>query len=82
MSGLTEEQETKLAQINSTEGGKNFSSSQKAVVVKFGTIPIKAGEKQFGETEAPKQHSVPAKREKEWPTIETPDETELKATYE
>ena len=44
MPGLTKEQEEKLAQINSTEGGKGLTSAQKAHLVKFGTIEIK-GEK-------------------------------------
>ena len=82
MSGLTPEQEAKLAQIDSTEGGKNLSSAQKAVAMKFGTIPIKAGEKQFGEAEAPKQHTVPAKPRAFPVDPIKSDEPKLKATYE
>tara|TARA_R100000995_G_scaffold70182_1_gene38782 strand:+ start:59 stop:322 length:264 start_codon:yes stop_codon:yes gene_type:complete len=41
MAGLTPEQEQKLAMINSTEGGKNLSSSQKAVLM-LKTVEIKA----------------------------------------
>lgn len=41
MSGLTPEQEAKLAQINAGEG-KNLTPAQKAVAIKFGTIEIKA----------------------------------------
>ena len=42
MPGLTPEQEEKLAEINSTEGGKSLKPSQKAAILKFGTIQIKA----------------------------------------
>ena len=42
MPGMTKEQEEKLAQINATEGGKKMSPAQKAIVLKFGTIDIKA----------------------------------------
>jgi len=52
MAGLTEEQEAKLAQINAGEG-KNLTPAQKAVAIKFGTIEIKAGEKQPGEVNIP-----------------------------
>jgi hypothetical protein len=41
MSGLTPEQEAKLNEIDAGEG-KNLTPAQKAVVLKFGTIQIKA----------------------------------------
>ena len=81
MAGLTEEQEAKLAQIDSTEGGKNLSSAQKAVTMKFGTIPIKVGEKQPGEVDVASRPTVkPKQRELPVDPIKS-DEPELKATY-
>ena len=56
MPGLTPEQEEKLAQINSTEGGQSLSSAQKAHLVKFGTIEIK------GEKPSPDMDIGPLKR--------------------
>ena len=41
MPGLTPEQEAKLAEIDAGEG-KKLKPSQKAVMLKFATIPIKA----------------------------------------
>ena len=40
MAGLTPEQEAKLEQIDA--GDVNYTPAQKAVILKFGTIPIKA----------------------------------------
>ena len=58
--GLTPEQEEKLAMINSTEGGKNFSSPQKAVVMKFGTIAIKADKPKSDKSKSDMSVDIPA----------------------
>tara|TARA_R110001592_G_scaffold64572_1_gene198351 strand:+ start:20 stop:265 length:246 start_codon:yes stop_codon:yes gene_type:complete len=80
MPGLTPEQEAKLNDIDSGEG-KNLTPAQKAVMLKFGTIDIKAGEKQFGEATVPGPGLVtPKKRELAVDPIKS-DEPELKATY-
>ena len=68
MPNLTPEQVEKLNEIDAGEG-KKLTPAQKAVMLKFGTIDIKAGEKQFGQSEIPEGPKVVPQR-RELPKIE------------
>ena len=69
MPGMTKEQEDMLAKINSTEGGKKMSPAQKAIVVKFGTIDIKADKPKGMSIDIPEGPQVKPKT-RQGPTIE------------
>ena len=69
MPGMTKEQEDMLAKINSTEGGKKMSPAQKAIVVKFGTIDIKADKPKGMSIDIPEGPQVKPKK-RELPTMD------------